>query len=90
MDNYGTKHSFVLSNIPGFVKPLHLCGHQLQRMWLIPSGMGTMASGILLFSVMDRLSCTIASDELQIKDFDLFLTIFNRKIKEHGLEFTDK
>ena len=52
--------------------------------------MGTMASGILLFSVMDRLSCTIATDELQIKDFELFVSIFNRKIKEHGIEFDEK
>ena len=27
LKTYGKKHSFVLSNVPGFMEPLHLCGY---------------------------------------------------------------
>ena len=88
--DYGEKHSLVLSNIPGLVKPIHLCGNQISRLYIIPTSMGTLASGFVLFSVMDKLQCNISTDELQIEDFDLFLEIFNQKIKDLGIEHEGK
>lgn len=90
ISGYGKKHSLIFSNVPAFVKPVHVCGYELSRIYLIPSGMGSMATGIMLISVMDQIQCNIASDIAQIEDLDLFVSIFNRKITELAIEYEDK
>ena len=86
----GEKHSLVFSNIPAFVQPTHLYGMELNRMYLMLSSLGTLTSGISLISVMDQINCNVTSDEMQIKDLDLFVSIFNRKIQEHGIGQEEK
>lgn len=90
LDSFGKKHSFVLSNVPGFMKPVHLCGHELQRLYMITSGPGTCATSIFLFSVMDRVQFSVTTDEVQIKELDELMSIFNRKIQEKGIEHDEK
>lgn len=87
---FGTKHSFIFSNVPAFVMPTHLCGMELQRIYLLITGTGPLATGISLISVTDQIQCNICSDVSQIKDLDLFVSIFNRKITEHGIAYNDK
>ena len=86
MNDYGAKHNMVMSNIPGFLKPIHIDGNQISKFFCIATSMGTLNSSIVLFSIMDQLTCNISTDELQIENFDLFVDIFNRKIKELGID----
>ena len=55
-------------------------------MYFLASGVGNMATTVFLSSLEDTINLNITSDKLQISDIDMFIDIFNKKIKELGLE----
>lgn len=51
----GAKHSFLFSNVPGYVKPTYYLGSLVKRFYYAGVGTGNMASSIVMVSMMKRL-----------------------------------
>ena len=74
----GSKHSIVLSNVPGYVRPVYYGGAVAKRFFSLVSGLGDLATSISVVSTCDNVTIAISSDEYQIEDIDLFLTYFDK------------
>jgi hypothetical protein len=51
----GRKHTLLCSNIPGFLKPVHIRGNLGKRFIILGSGSGNCATSINLISVNKRI-----------------------------------
>jgi len=66
--NSGKKHTLVFSNVAGFVNPVYYGGQLAKRFFYIGVGTGSLASAIVMVSIMKRCHITVSSDEYQIED----------------------
>jgi len=74
----GSKHSMVLSNVPGYVRPVYYGGAVAQRFFSLVSGCGDLATSISVVSTCDNATIAVTADEYQIEDLDLFLSYFDK------------
>merc|ERR1712086_721679 len=50
----GSKHTLMLTNVPGYVKPVYYGGQPAKRFFYAGSGTGNIATGIVLVSICKR------------------------------------
>ena len=81
----GSKHTLMLTNVPGYVKPVYYGGQAAKRFFYLGSGTGNIATGIVIVSICKRTQITVVSDETQIKDTKKFIELFNVQLKELDL-----
>lgn len=53
--NIGGKHTLLFSNVPGFVKPVYFFGGKAKRLFYLGTGIGNLATGITMVSILKRL-----------------------------------
>ena len=71
----GKKFTFVLSNVPGYIKPVtYFDGCPVKRFTCLCSGSGNIATGINIVSLDKRATMAITSDVTQIEDIDGFIS----------------
>ena len=69
----GAKHSFFLSNIPGYLKPVKYGGKPAKRFFIgMLTACGNIATGVSCVSICGRTQLAISADTFQIKDIGLF------------------
>ena len=82
----GKKYTFILSNVPGFIKPVtYFNGYPAKRFASLVSGCGNMASGINIVSIDKRATFSITTDESQIEDLDGFARKMTANLEELGI-----
>lgn len=72
----GSKHTMILSNVPGFQKPVYYGGKPAKRFFSLISGPGNLATSISIVSMPEIAQMTITADEFQINDIDKFMGYF--------------
>ena len=82
----GSKHTMILSNVPGFQKPVYYGGKPAKRFFSLISGPGSLATSISVVSMPEVAQITITADEFQINDIDKFMGYFNKRIRELEIE----
>ena len=69
----GAKHSILLSNIPGFLKPVSIKGGKVKKLFAYGTGTGNISTSIMSLSTYDTIQFTVVSDAAQIDDLPLFM-----------------
>ena len=59
----GSKLTLLLSNVPGYQKPVYYGGKVAKRFFSLVSGAGSCATGISVVSMMKSAQISITSDE---------------------------
>ena len=59
----GSKHSIVLSNVPGYVRPVKYGGSVAQRFFSLVTGCGDLATSISVVSTCDNATIAVTADE---------------------------
>ena len=60
--NIGGKHTMLFSNVAGFVKPVYYFGGKSKRLFYLGTGIGNLATGITMVSVLKRLQINVTTD----------------------------
>ena len=68
----GKKHSLIISNVPGFVKPTHYGGGPIKKFWFLGTGTANLTTFLSVVSMHKRCQISIVSDISQIEDIDAF------------------
>jgi hypothetical protein len=63
MKKFGAKHTILVSNIPGFVKPVYYGGQRALRFFYMGAAAGNMCTGIVIVSIEKRCCITVSSDD---------------------------
>jgi hypothetical protein len=84
----GSKHSLLISNIPGYVKPVTYCGGgKVKKCFFLGSGSGNLATSIGIVSICKRALITINSDETQMDDVNNFMNFVNEQIDQLKIRY---
>lgn len=59
----GSKHSILLSNVPGYIIPVKYGGERAKRFFFMGTGTGNICTAITLVSIEKRFSVTVSSDD---------------------------
>jgi hypothetical protein len=73
----GSKHSIMMTNVPGFIKPVYYGGQKAKRFFYMGAGTGNLCTGVVIVSIDKRCCVTVSSDDTQIKDTKAFAELFN-------------
>ncbi len=52
----------LFSNVAGFVKPVYYFGGKAKRLFYLGTGIGNLATGITMVSVLKRLQINVTTD----------------------------
>jgi len=58
----GQKHTLILSNVPGFLKPVYYGGGCVKRFFSLITGPGSCSTCISVVSILKRVSICVTSD----------------------------
>jgi hypothetical protein len=83
----GSKLTLLLSNVPGYQKPVYYGGKPAKKFFSLVSGAGNCATGISVVSMVKSALISITSDESNIQDVDLFTSYFDDLIGELDIEY---
>ena len=83
----GSKLTLLLSNVPGYQKPVYYGGKPAKKFFSLVSGAGNCATGISVVSMVKSAMISITADESNIEDLPLFTSYFDDQIKELGIEY---
>ena len=81
----GGKHTFYLSNVPGFVKPVKYFGQYAKRFFTFGSGCGNCATAFVVVSMPERAQISLTSDDTQIENVPLFMSYIDEILIELGI-----
>jgi hypothetical protein len=83
----GSKLTLLLSNVPGYQKPVYYGGKPAKKFFSLVSGAGNCATGISVVSMVKSAMISITSDVSNIEDLPLFTSYFDNLIKELDIEY---
>lgn len=73
----GSKLTLLLSNVPGYQKPVYYGGKPAKKFFSLVSGAGNCATGISVVSMTKSAIISITSDESNIENVSLFTSYFD-------------
>jgi len=59
----GGKHTMLVSNVPGFLKPVKYFGQEAKRFFSLGSGFGNLSTAFIIVSMPERTQISLTSDE---------------------------
>jgi hypothetical protein len=87
-DTSGKKQSILVSNVPGYVKPVkYFGGCPAKRFISLGTGSGNLATTINVISVTKRAQMTVTSDISQIEDLTAFIEMMNMNIRKLNIVY---
>jgi len=78
---FGSKHSVLVSNVPGYIKPVTYGGSPARKFFSFLSSMGSCASSVCVVTTMNNAQITLCSDEALIEDIPLLCVLFDKQIQ---------
>ena len=67
----GSKCSVLISNVPGFMKPVTYGGSQARKVFSFLTSIGSAGSSVCIVTTMNNASICLTSDEALIEDLPL-------------------
>ena len=83
----GSKLTLLLSNVPGYQKPVYYGGKPAKKFFSLVSGAGNCATGISVVSMVKSATISITADESNIEDLPLFTSYFDNLIKDLEIDY---
>jgi hypothetical protein len=59
----GSKHSVLVSNVPGFMKPVTYGGSPARKFYSFLTGIGSLSSSVCIVTTMNNAQISLCSDE---------------------------
>ena len=85
-NDFGSKHTIIMSNVPGYQKPVKYAGQVANRFFSLVIGPGNLATSINVVSTLNTAQLSFVADTFQISDLDKFVSYFDDIIKELDIE----